>query len=204
MLSVSSSKLSDAGVRPTGRLRRNMGTQIPECTFLIHITTPSLSPLKWGGSISEIQPVWWRLKLLPGSFPTLLKLLKPKWGFFKHPTAELEVKLVVGVQRWLAFQVERAPHKIYLKLSSIKTLVWGGGSDLHTQTTQFLYLLLPEEFQNQASVSPGSVITTGLQAGAWTEVFSWHLPTPLCVRDFEVCYFTGRERQSNLGTTSLT
>lgn len=167
MLSVSSSNLSDAGVRSTDPLRKNMGTQSPERSFRIPIPPPPpRSPLKGGRRTDEMQPVWQCIKLLPGSFPTLLKLLKPKWGYLKHPTAELEVKLVVGVQRWLAFQVEQAPHKICLKLSSNKTLVWGGGSDLQIQTTLFLHLPLPEEFQNHATVSLGSVITTGLEAGA--------------------------------------
>lgn len=155
MLSVSSSNLWDAGVRSTDPLRKSMGTQIPECSFLIPIPPPPRSPLKWGRSIGEIEPVWWSLELLPGSFPTLLKLLKPKWGFFKHPTAELEDKLLVGVQRWLAFQVEQAPHKIHLQLSSIKTVVWGGSSDLHIQNILFLCLPLREEFQNHTSVSLG-------------------------------------------------
>lgn len=144
MLCVSSSNLSDAGVRSMGSLRKNMRTQITEHSILIPITPPSLSPLKWGMSAGEIQPLWWKITLLPESFPTLLKLLKPKWRLFKHLTANIEVK-VVGVQRWLTFQVEQAPQKIYLKLSLIKILVWGRRGDLCIQNN--LYCLYLKSFK---------------------------------------------------------
>lgn len=84
-----------------------------------------------------------------------------------------------------------------------KILASGGDNELHIQNLLFLCLLLPEEFKNLATVSLRSAITTGHNR-CWRDVFRWHLPTPLCLQDFEIFYFTGKEQWSNLGATSLT
>lgn len=162
MLSVSSSNLSDAAVRSTGCLRKSMGTQIPQRSFLIPLTPLSLPSLKCSRRRSYFSQCDRPKDCFQGSFPKLVKLLKPEWGFCKNILLlGWRLSSLWTLRCGWYFQEEQDPHKVHVRLPSTKILDWT--SVLHIQNTLLLYLFV---FQNHGGFdSLGSVITTGPQAG---------------------------------------